>query len=235
MTPPLEKTFVVAVPPSRAWAAFADPIERSRWEATTYDIDPVPGGRVHWTLPGLETTGVVDAAEPERLLRYTEGDGPHSGSVITVTFEAVDNGTRISITHAGFGDAWDEWMEGTSHGWDQAIADLIFYLETGVPAERFVSRLSAPGMRLREDPAGLVVTRVAPAGLAAEAGLAAGDRLLRLGGAPVWTIGETWVVLRLHQPGDELEVDYVRDGERRSGRGRIGVSWETPAAIAPTG
>jgi uncharacterized protein YndB with AHSA1/START domain len=235
MTEPVRKAFTVAVPPARAWAAFADPVERSRWEAQTYEIDPRPGGRVHWELPGIECSGVVDEVEPERLLRHTEGDGPHRGSVITVTFEAVDAGTRVTITHAGFGDDWDEWVEGTSHGWDQAIADLVFYLETDVPADRFVTMLPSPGMRLREDASGLVVTRVGPEGFAADAGLAPGDRLLRLGGAPVWTIGEVWVVLRLHSPGDDLSVEFVRDGERRRASGRIGTSWDTPPAVVPTG
>ena len=83
MTDPVRKAFTVAVAPARAWAAFADPVERSRWEAETYEIDPRPGGRVHWELPGIECSGVVDEVERERLLRHTESDGPHHGSVIT--------------------------------------------------------------------------------------------------------------------------------------------------------
>ncbi len=40
----IEKVFTVAVEPARAWEVFADGDERAKWEATTYEIDPVPGG-----------------------------------------------------------------------------------------------------------------------------------------------------------------------------------------------
>ena len=61
----IEKVFTVEVPIERAWRAFADSHERSQWEAATYEIDPVPGGRVHWTLPGIEST--LSALDPFRL------------------------------------------------------------------------------------------------------------------------------------------------------------------------
>ena len=40
----IDKVFTVAVEPARAWEVFADGDERAKWEATTYEIDPVPGG-----------------------------------------------------------------------------------------------------------------------------------------------------------------------------------------------
>ena len=219
----IEKTFAVAVPVARAWEVFVDGNERAQWEATTYEIDPVPGGRVHWTLTGLESTGHVEEVVPEKLLRYVEGEGPHINSEITATFEAIAEGTRISITHSGFGDVddWGEWIEGTSLGWSQAIADLILYLETGVPARRFARRMQPPGLRSTDTPAGIVVQGVVDGGLADQAGLQPEDILLTVGGAPVFTLPEFWVLLREHTIGETLEIEYVRNGQRCTGKGTM--------------
>jgi uncharacterized protein YndB with AHSA1/START domain len=218
-----ERTFTIAVPVQRAWQAFADGHERSQWEAVSYEIDPVPGGRVHWTLPGVEAEGEVVEAVPNRVLRHVERGGPHADSEVTVTFEAVDDGTRVTITHAGFGGAedWDEWLEGTTLGWTQAIADLLVYLETGVPARRFVTQTHSPGMTMRDTPGGVEVLTVSPGTLADQAGMAPGDLVLRVGGVPVFTIAELWVLMREHGPKTQLDVEYIRSGERLFGAGRI--------------
>jgi uncharacterized protein YndB with AHSA1/START domain len=223
----IEKTFELRVAPARAWELFADSHERSQWEALEYEIDPRPGGVVRWSLPGIESNGHVEEAEPEKVLRHVESSGPHSGCEITVTFEATDSGTRVSITHAGFGsaDEWDEWLDGTSLGWDQAIADLFLYVETGVPARRFATRMHPPGMTMTERPAGLEVRTVAPGQLADHAGLQPGDLILRVAGTPVFTIRELWVLMREHTQGEELTVDYVRNRERGHGVGMLTGDW----------
>ena len=113
---------------------------------------------------------------------------------------------------------WDEWLEGTAIGWRQAIADLVVYLRTGVPARRFVAAMHSPGMTMRDTDAGVEVAASRPATLADQAGLAAGDLLLRVGGVPVFAITDVWVLMREHGPGTELEIEYVRSDERRHGR-----------------
>ena len=123
MSRKFEKTFVVHVPLARAWQAFAETQERSRWEANPFEIEARPGGRVRWELPGIETTGRVLEVVPERLLKHIEDTGPHAGQEVTVAFEEVEGGTRISITHAGFGDGdeFDDMLESTQLGWSMAI------------------------------------------------------------------------------------------------------------------
>ncbi len=221
----VEKVFTVSVPRARVWEAFTDSHERSQWEAAIYEIDPVPGGKVRWILPGIESHGVVEEVVPLERLRHTEGDGPHQGSEITVTFEDVAGGTRVTITHAGFGDAgWDEWLEGTSLGWTQAIADLVCYLTTGVPARRFTSEMLSPGMTMTDTAAGIVVEQVQPEGLAADASLERGDLLLAVGGVPIFSISDLWVVLRRSDAGHEQTVEFVRGRRRLTGTGTAG-SW----------
>jgi uncharacterized protein YndB with AHSA1/START domain len=220
-----EKTFVVGVPIARAWAAFADGRERSNWEALRYDIDARPGGRLHWELSGIECDGRVEEATPPHRLRHVELTGPHADSEVTVTFEAVEAGTRVTITHAGFGDsdAWRGALGGMRIGWDQAIADLHLYLQTGVPARRFTTALGDPGMRLADTSAGLEVLDVQPGGCADQAGLRTGDVVLTAGGAPVYTSRELWVMLRARGAGNDIAFEYVSERERRAGAGVLGV------------
>ncbi len=221
MSGKVEKTFEVAVPVARAWQAFADSRERSQWEAVEFEIDPRPGGRVRWTLPGWEAQGRVEEVEPERLLRHTESAGPHAETEVTVRLEPVESGTRISITHAGIPDDGPGDVESTSLGWSQAIADLTVYLERGVTADRFVRRMLNPGMQTTETPAGLEVRTVEPGGFADQAGLRPGDLLLALGGVPIYTRPELWVLMRERAPGDKLTAEYVRASERLSGTGML--------------
>jgi uncharacterized protein YndB with AHSA1/START domain len=231
VTKTVEKTFTVAVPVARAWEAFADSHERSQWEAVEYEIDPRPGGLLRWTLPGIEATGRVEEVQVHHLLRHTELTGPHAGCEVTVGFEEVTGGTRITITHAGFGSAeqWDEWLEGTSIGWAQAIADLIVYLHTGVPARRFATAMQSPGMTMADTDAGIEVLVVIAGGLADQAGLRPGDLVLRVGRAPVFSIAELWVLMREHGAGSSFEIDYVRGGERLRGVGVLSDGWATAA------
>jgi uncharacterized protein YndB with AHSA1/START domain len=218
----IEKVFTVAVEPARAWELFTVGEERAKWEASTYEIDAVPGGGFRWQIAQFAGEGEVLEAVPEKVLRQHEKDA-HANSEVTVTFETVESGTRITITHAGFGDGeWDDWLEGTSLGWDQAISDLIAYVETGVVARRFVQPLNPLGVRMHETPAGLRVDRVEAGQFGDSAGVAAGDLLLTIAGAPVYRIGEVWTVSRLVAgTGTDVTVEYVRDGERRTGAGRV--------------
>ncbi len=220
----IEKSFVLAVPPARAWEVFTDGEQRSMWDADEWEIDLRPGGATRWAIGPLEATGRVDEVVPERLFRQTDLTGPHASSEVTVTFEEIDEGTRITITHAGFGEGeeWQGQLEATTFGWGQAIADLQAYLETGVRPERFNTHvISNPGMVVADTPAGLRVKRILPDSFAEQAGLQAGDLLLTLAGVPVFTTPELWVLLRAHKAGEKVDVDFVRDGARRAGRGEL--------------
>jgi uncharacterized protein YndB with AHSA1/START domain len=224
MSRKFEKTFVVAVPVERAWSAFTDPDELTKWQSPVYEIDPAPGGALRWQIPPWEPVdGLVHEVDENRLLRYDEDAGMHAGRTeVTVTFESVESGTRITITHAGFGDGadWQDQLEGHALGWTQSIADLVLYLEAGVVAERFFTPWHTTfGMELTESHAGLTVIDVAPGGFADLAGLAPGDVVLRIEGVPIYTRGEVWVMQFVHDPGRALHIEVARDGARVSSKG----------------
>ena len=55
--------------------------------------------------------------------------------------------------------------------------------------------------------------RSKPAGFADQLGFQPGDVLVELGGAAVFGHRELWFFMRQHQPGDEAEAAWVRDGQ----------------------
>ena len=218
----LEHTFVVAVPVERAWRAFTDGAERSRWEAPEYAIDPRPGGKLRWRIPPWDPVeGEVLEVEPHRRLVAAEGAGILDGATrVTVTFESVEHGTRITVVQAGFGTGagWQDQLEGHRQGWLRALRDLALYLETGVVARRFFTRWHCDlGMFLAETFSGLRVTEVRPGGWADEAGLRAGDFVLYLDGLPIFERSDVWPFQIGRRPGDRLAVDVTRGGRRVRG------------------
>jgi S1-C subfamily serine protease len=67
-----------------------------------------------------------------------------------------------------------------------------------------------------DSPTGAVVLGVLPGTPAEEAGLEASDIITAIGGEPVETVEDVFAALRGHEPGDQVEVAYLRDGESRT-------------------
>ena len=218
----VEHTFVVAVAVERAWEAFTDGNERSRWEAPEYAIDPRPGGKLRWRIPPWDPVdGEVLEVDPQRRLVATEGVGVVDGPTkVTVTFTSVEAGTRITVVQSGFGTGagWQDQLEGHRAGWLRALRDLVLYLETGVVSQRFFSRWHCDlGMYLTETFPGLRVTQVQPGGWAEEAGVQVGDIVLYVEGVPVYERTELWPFQTTRRPGDRLAIEVARDGTRVQG------------------
>src|SRR5262249_12891107 len=136
----------------------------------------------------------------------------------TVTFESTDRGSRFTVTRTGFGEGEDADVFGESNalGWAQGFMDLVLSLETGRPVKRhyFGCSKSALGVAYAERD-----WRVESFG--ADAGLARGDRLVRLGGVSVYTRANVWALLEEHAEGTELEVEFIRGRELRRARAKL--------------
>ncbi len=211
MSAKYERTFTVAVPVAKAWAAFAEPAEREAWMGTP--PTELERGEIK-----------VGDLEPHRRLAWSQSQSGLDGWYeTTVTFEEVSSGTRITIVRSGFGDseAWLHYAENTTRGWDELITDLILYLETGVRGSRHFSFRSGLGATMLDSGPGVRITHVVPGGFAAEAGMQAGDLLLRLNGASVLHLSDVAFVGREHAIGEEIDAEYVRGGEVLSGNGPL--------------
>jgi len=215
MSTKYERTFTVAVPVERAWRAFTDPAELAAWFTPRTDaVEARPGTEpVDFTLQGTTFQIEVLEVEPQKLLRYKQGPGVTPGATdVTVAFEAIDRGTRITITQVGFGEG-DDWLEafqGIQMGLAESIFDLILYLEHGLSHPRHHPSRSVLGVGVHDVGAGLRVYYVGPKTFAEAAGLQPGDILLELNGAPVFSRPEIAVITREHRPGEEVEATWAR-------------------------
>lgn len=213
MSEKYERTFFVAVPVERAWRAFTDDSEREAWMGTPPET--------------LETGEIkVEKVDRHRVLSLSQSPAGLEGTYnTTVTFEETTSGTRITVVRSGFGDSedWLHYVENTGRGWDEMIADLALYLEAGIRSVRHFQFTAGIGATMRDATAGVRITHVVPGGFAEQAGMQAGDILIRLQGAPVIGGREVTFVCRLYAPGDVIEAEYVRDGEVLRGSAPLSV------------
>jgi uncharacterized protein YndB with AHSA1/START domain len=219
MSRSFERTFSVHAPVDRAWAAFTDPRQREAWSnETVAAFEPTPGGRVEFHMDdhGISTVeGKVEEVETNRLIRWSEGPGLLPWPTeITVTFESLDTGTRITVVQAGFaeGPEGDNELEGHSRGWDHILADLALYLETGISFPRFRPRPRF-GLSVRHVAAGMEIVEATPGSYGERVGLRTGDLLLQLGDVGVYDMVELWALGRAFDDNVELEAVWARDGE----------------------
>jgi uncharacterized protein YndB with AHSA1/START domain len=195
------RTFDLAVPAERVWAAFVD----------------VPPER---TWNGMLPAATLDAAA--RTLTWPDGDeelGVECSMRLEVT--EVETGSRITLTRSGFGDGDLFEVRQTSKlvAWGEAFHDLAVYLASGVDLRRLFDQASATGVQFREEPGGMRVTEVRPDSFGALAGLERGDLVVRLAGAPVFDRDDMWLATRLIAPGTETSVQFLRGAELRESSG----------------
>jgi uncharacterized protein YndB with AHSA1/START domain len=220
----IDRTFSVAVPVERAWQAMTDPVEIGNWFFPPERGADTPSG---FDMFGTKSEMVVLDGEPLRRFRYSEVGGPvpkvDGYAEVTVTFEDIGSGTRITITRSGFGDGpeWDAAIEIVGRGLEESIADFILYVETGVSYPRHPARRSYSGIAGFDTPVGLLVRSVVPDTFGAHLGLVAGDLLVELGGAPLYGRRELTFFLRGHEPGEPVEAAWVRDGELRRAKAEL--------------
>lgn len=199
-----EATFVVSVPRADAWQRLVD-VQR---DGT-------------WWIPGVESTAEELEVEPASYLRVRKAEEPCKDTVIAMTFEDDESGTRITFVQHGFGPRFDSarpWLEA---GWWAIRADLFVFFELGVSPRRHARWGASLGCDVTESPGGLIVSGVHDRGFAAEAGLRDGDLLLLLEGSPVVNVRELAAVSRSLRTGDAARVRWLRAGEMLSGTGTL--------------
>lgn len=225
MTAGFEKTFVVSVPVERAWKAMTHPAELNKWY---FPVARSEDGSTKTEILGAERKTEVVEFEAGRMfhtrttLTGREGWGIVPGTrEMTVVFEAIESGTRITITNSGFGETED--LSGVQRGQEETIADLILYLETGVPFPRHHhGERSWIGFSAREMRAGLEIVSVQGDTFADRLGIKDGDLLVELGGASVFGFAEVQFFTKEHGPGESATAAWVREGRLMRGSAQLG-------------
>ena len=127
----------VPVDGHRAFQAWMDPAELSRWwwpqwSDTTYEIDPRPGGRlsIMARAVGVGVEGVFLEHDPPHrfVMTWTWVDDPEEGApadtavdTVEVTFVPVDGGTEVTVRHTSTEHEPDG---GAEQGWNDVLDRL---------------------------------------------------------------------------------------------------------------
>jgi uncharacterized protein YndB with AHSA1/START domain len=223
MSSEYERTFSVSAPVDKAWRAFTEPEELEAWFTTGFKGDEEQGAAVAESPGGPVHFELVEA-RPNSVLQYRQwAASPEAGIEVTVVFESLENGTRITFTQAGFGGDSVLRSDGVRNGMDETLADLVMYLEHGVrlPRHRDMPSNGWLAVDLEQRFEGVAVKSVQPDGFGQAVGLQPGDVLFTLGGAAVFRISDTMFFLREHDAGDDVEVTWIRGGEFMQGRGSL--------------
>ncbi|HMF84083.1 MAG TPA: SRPBCC domain-containing protein [Acidimicrobiia bacterium] len=222
-----EKTFSVRVPPERAFRAFTDPNELEQWFTPKFDADAeegAPGVKADAASPGGEVHFEVTQIKGDELLCYRQwAADPNTGIDVTVVFEPVEGGTRITVTHAGFGGDSILKSDSVRNGMFENYADLMLYLDHGVsfPRHRDITTDAWLGALFLDAGPGAEVANVESGGFADQVGLQPGDILLQLGAGPVFGNREVMFFLREHDVGDVVSAVWAHDGTIQRGTGAL--------------
>lgn len=130
----VERTF--DTPPERVFSAFTDPDKFEEWYgpgSTTVAVDEFdhrPEGAYSITMEGGGHSQTVEGrfvevVEYERIVRTAQM--PTGGeTAVTVTFEEVDGGTRVVLTHEEFES--EDGVQGAAQAWGGSFEQLASLL-----------------------------------------------------------------------------------------------------------
>lgn len=184
----------------------------STWQRLTEHAEDGPGDEHMW-LPGFDSQVTVVESEPPGRLRAVKDDEPCAGTDIVITLEDDGTGTRIHVVQSRFGDWLPARYEMMSVGWRYIVADLRTYLSTAVHAGRHARPWGDLGADATTDDGAIRIDRVRDGGLAAQLGMADGDLLVTLGGAPLASLDDLVVVLRVLAANTvRPEAEWIRSG-----------------------
>jgi hypothetical protein len=194
-------------------ATFRVRIDRSTaWRRLAGADGPVVAGDHIW-LAGFDSLVTVVEADPPERLRASKDDAPCAGTDILVTLADDATGTRIRVVQSRFGDWLPAPGDMMSIGWRHIVADLQAFLATTVHPGRHLRPWGDLGADTTATDGGVRIDQVRAGGLAHRLGLAEGDLLVTLGGAPVLSHGELVTVLRvLLTTGASPTAEWVRSG-----------------------
>jgi uncharacterized protein YndB with AHSA1/START domain len=227
MSSEYEKTFSVRVPPERAFRAFTDPTELEQWFTPKFDADAEEGAagvQAQAESPGGDVHFEVTQIKDDELLCYRQwAADPETGIDVTVVFEPAEGGTKITVTHAGFGGDSILKSDSVRNGMFENYADLILYLDHGIsyPRHRDITTEAWLGALFLDAGPGAEVAEVGAEGFADQIGLQPGDILLQLDAGAVFGNREVMFFLREHGVGDEVEAVWAHDGSVHRGKGRL--------------
>ena len=152
-TSAVEVTVQIAGTPENVFPYFTDPARYVQWMGSEATLEPVPGGTYRVRMPdGFEAAGTFLRMDPPHVLAFTWGfaDGdaaqrskherteasagnpmPAGSTRVTVTLNAVDGGTRLTLHHDDLPN--DELHDGHRIAWQTYLPRLVVRVAGGDP------------------------------------------------------------------------------------------------------
>lgn len=226
----IKKTVVVDATPEGAFEALTQASELREWFSDEAWTVARLDGRydVRWNQ-GYRSDGRFTKLEPPRRATVTwYGTGEPGETKIKFKVKRVDEGTKVTVVHTGFGpgDEWDQAVAQSEKGWGTGLENLKSTLETGVDLrlarQPFLGisfdtlnaeRATKEGIAAEE---GIYVQSTVEESGARAAGFVQGDVIVALGGTETPGVQQLSAALRAHAAGDVVDVDLVRGQERET-------------------
>lgn len=210
-------TRTLNVSPAAAYRAFIEATALREWLCDVAQVNARKDSYLFlaWNR-GHHVAGIFKALEKDKQVVFTwRGKNEPQESHVTITFEAQNSRTLVSVAH-----------DGTGFEWEEALENLQSVLETGVdlriarrpmlgifPEELDEKKAVELGVPVNE---GILLTGVVENMGAAAAGLQKNDVLVSIAGKPLRDYGSIGVALTGKRAGDVVEVVYYRGSEKRT-------------------
>jgi uncharacterized protein YndB with AHSA1/START domain len=216
---------IIAASPASVFDCWTTSALVSTWACQTAVLQAQPGGAYSLLWDGRWASGVYSAVEDNTRLAFswTAADAP-GATEVDVSLAAEADGTRLVLTHGGFGSGgdWDAHRDSLHTFWADALDNLRVTAETGAD-RRFLQRpligtsqfpinpgyAAEHGLPFQKAMHLTIVPENTPGW---EAGLRAGDYLVEIDGVNVGDFGSFLGAIGRHKAGDTVDVTYYRGG-----------------------
>ncbi len=218
--------------PSEVYRAFTNATALRDWLADQVHVAAQEGGAIFlgWNRPGYYVAGRYTRLKPNKHVAFDwQGIGEPGRSEVEVDIEQRQNGTEVTLVHRGLGAeaSWDGVVDEVRDGWLTALENLHAYFDVGqdlrIARRPFLGIIMAGAMtpedaeRLGLPSTDGVFLSGTVAGTGAEAaGLQNRDVIVGMAGRPVRYQSDLTAILDEHLAGDVLELEFYRDGVKRT-------------------
>jgi uncharacterized protein YndB with AHSA1/START domain len=220
----------VNAPPAEVYRAFTNSTALREWFCDAAQADACKSGRLYaWWNNGYYASGEFTALAPCQRIAFTwHGRGELAATRVQIALAEKNGGTLLTLTHAGIGagKAWAKSAKQIVHGWEIALENLQWVLETGqdlrlvrrpmlgINIGEFNPDIAAKlGVPVVE---GLRLEGVVPGKGAQAAGLQKNDVLVNLGRKKVTSFSGLVSVLQKRRAGDKVKVVFYRGSEKKT-------------------
>ena len=126
----------------QVYNAFTTPEGLDGWFTSGSQIDPRPGGSIHfrWVdwgpdrVSGEDGGPVLESERPNRFVFQWQPDQPSYYTTVEIDFEPVIDGTIVRLREYGYQDTPNgrKACLNCAAGWGEALTLLKFYVEHGI-------------------------------------------------------------------------------------------------------